>query len=71
MKRILKTGTYKDKVSALSIYIRDNPKYSLKTIDSLLQLCVKNSRKNQMVAIDALKDVFVDVLLPPNQMEYF
>jgi hypothetical protein len=36
MKRILKTGTYKDKVSALSIYIRDNPKYSLKTIDSLL-----------------------------------
>jgi hypothetical protein len=36
MKRILKSGTYKDKISALSIYIRDNPKFSLKTLDNLL-----------------------------------
>lgn len=32
------SGTLKDKISALSIYTRDNPKYTLTTVENLLKL---------------------------------
>jgi len=36
MKKIMDSGTFKDKVSALCIYIRDNSKFSIKTVENLI-----------------------------------
>lgn len=38
MKKMLSKGTYKDKISTLCIYARDNTKYSLKTVENLLEM---------------------------------
>lgn len=38
MKKMLSKGTYKDKISTLCIYARDNAKYSLKTVENLLEM---------------------------------
>lgn len=38
MKKIMLEGTLKDKISALSIYIKDNPKYTLISIENLLKI---------------------------------
>ena len=61
MKRIMKSGTFKDKVSALSIYIQDNPRYSLKTLESLVDMCSQRGKKDQLVVFMALKDIFEKV----------
>lgn len=36
MKKILSSGTLKDKISALCIYIRDNPKSTLESVENML-----------------------------------
>lgn len=37
MKKIMSEGTLKDKISALSIYIRDNPKSTLAAIENMMR----------------------------------
>lgn len=37
MKKIMTEGTLKDKISALSIYIKDNPKTTLPAIENLMR----------------------------------
>ena len=38
---ILQKGTFSDKISALLLYIRDNPKMTLKYLDILIRLSVR------------------------------
>ena len=52
------SGTLKDKISALSIFTRDNPKYTLTTVENLLKSCASNNRKDSLNAIIALKELF-------------
>jgi ribosome biogenesis protein MAK21 len=61
MSRILSSGTFKDKISALSIYIRDNPRYSLKTMENLVSMCENQSKRENLTAINANKDIFIEV----------
>jgi ribosome biogenesis protein MAK21 len=61
MSRILSSGTFKDKISALSIYIRDNPRYSMKTVENLVGMCENQSKRENLIAINANKDIFIEV----------
>jgi len=63
IKKIMDSGTFKDKVSALSIYIRDNPKFSLKTLENLILMCNNKSKRESLTAINAVKDIFNEVLI--------
>ncbi len=40
MKKLMTGGTLKDKISALSIYIRDNPKHTLPSLENLFSLVI-------------------------------
>jgi len=44
MKKIMTEGTLKDKISALSIYIRDNPKATLQAIENMMKFVRTKSR---------------------------
>ena len=60
---ILQKGTYDDKISALLLYIRQNPKMTLKYLEILIRLAEnKNKRKNDGVII-GLKDLFLESIL--------
>ena len=60
---ILQKGTFDDKISALLLYIRENPKMTLKYLEILIKLSEnKNRRKNDAVII-GLKDLFLESIL--------
>ena len=60
---ILQKGTFSDKISALLLYIRDNPKMTLKYLDILIRLSEnKNRRKNDAIIL-GLKDLFLESIL--------
>ena len=60
---ILQTGTFDDKISSLVLYIKQNPKTTLKYIEILIRMATdKNRRKNESV-ITATKDLFIENLL--------
>ena len=68
MKKILKSGTFADKVSALTIEIRDRPKLSLEYITPLIQMTSTKNRKQATLALNALFEVFTEILLPKNKV---
>jgi len=57
----MNTGTFKDRISSLCIYIRDNPKFSLQTLDNLVEMCNNPSKRESLTAINAVKDIFIEV----------
>ena len=60
---ILQKGTFSDKINALLLYIRDNPKMTLKYLDILIRLSEnKNRRKNDAIIL-GLKDLFLESIL--------
>lgn len=60
---ILQTGTFDDKISSLVLYIKQNPKTTLKYIEILIRMATdKNRRKNESV-MTATKDLFIENLL--------
>ena len=45
MKKIMNTGTFKDRVSAIQIYVKDNPKHTLPSLENLLNLTKEKIKK--------------------------
>ena len=65
---ILQKGTFDDKISALLLYIGENPKMTLKYLELLIKLSEdKNRRKNDKIII-GLKDLFLESIL--NKKKY-
>jgi ribosome biogenesis protein MAK21 len=60
---MLKQGTLSDKVSALSAIVQKSPREGLGYLGTLVGMGKKKNRKMAEVAINALKELFCDVLL--------
>lgn len=65
--QMLTSGTIADKISALSLQIKNAPYQALRFVDSLLAIAKKQGRRESTLAIDALKDAFHNELLPRNR----
>ena len=60
---ILKSSTFDDKISSLMLYIKENPKQTLKYLEMLFRLLNnKNRRKNESVII-TLKELFLEYII--------
>lgn len=68
MKKILKSGTFTDKVSALAIEVRDRPKLALDQIQSLIAMTETKNRKQAILALNSLYEIFTDILLPKGKV---
>ncbi|XP_028395866.1 CCAAT/enhancer-binding protein zeta-like isoform X2 [Dendronephthya gigantea] len=64
LKNVTNSGTLGDKVAALAIQIQDSPLHHLKTLDVLLNMANKKGRRECLIAIDTLKDLWLVNLLP-------
>lgn len=71
MSKILTGGTLNDKISALTLLIQDSPIHNIKSLDTLLTFCNKKSRNSQLQSLNALKDLFLNGLLPDRKLRYF
>ncbi|KAJ2959837.1 hypothetical protein NQZ79_g4760 [Umbelopsis isabellina] len=68
---ILKSGTLNDKVSALTLLVQESPIHALRTMDTLMSMSKKKSRKEAVQAITSLKDLFIGSVLPDRKLIYF
>ncbi|KAM3589087.1 RNA-binding ribosome biosynthesis protein mak21 [Umbelopsis sp. WA50703] len=68
---ILKSGTLNDKVSALTLLVQESPIHALRTMDTLMGMSKKKSRKEAVQAITSLKDLFIGSVLPDRKLIYF
>ena len=60
---ILQKGTFDDKISALLLYIRENPKMTLKYLELLIKLSENKNRRKNDIIITGLKDLFLESIL--------
>eukprot|EP01132_Coremiostelium_polycephalum_P002932 gene2932-3655_t len=70
-EKIQYTGTLKDKVSAITLLIKKAPIYRLSSLDLLLNFASKKSERDRELAIQSLKDLFINSLLPNNKLKRF
>jgi ribosome biogenesis protein MAK21 len=69
---ILRSGTVTDKVSALSLLIQESPLYSLNLLSSsLISMANKKSRREAILAIDSVKDLLMETILPDRKLKYY
>jgi len=71
MRKIMESGTLADKVSALSIKIKDHPKVCLDPLMKLLGTTKTGSRRKNLLAIDSLKELFLEFLLENKKLNFF
>ncbi|KAJ3270930.1 hypothetical protein HDV01_007327 [Terramyces sp. JEL0728] len=70
---ILKSGTVTDKVSALTLLIQESPVHTFTNLnDHLIQgMAKKKARREALLAIDSIKDLLLNNLLPERKLKYF
>lgn len=71
LTQILSDGTLNDKISALTLLVQEAPFHNVKALDTILGYCEKKSRTASLQAIDALKDLFLNQLLPERKLVSF
>ncbi|KAI7884054.1 CBF-domain-containing protein [Lichtheimia hyalospora FSU 10163] len=71
VSNILASGTLNDKVSALTLLVQESPVHSLKTMDTMLAMSKKKGRKEAVMALESLKDLFLGSVLPDRKLKYF
>ncbi len=67
LQTVLKSGTLSDKVSAHVVLLQESPVHNLAALEALVAMVSLKSRRPCMIAIDALKDLFVSYLLAPER----
>lgn len=62
-------GTTSDKVAAMAVLVQEAPMANLRSLDGLVAMAGKRGGARAVVgtALDALKELWLDVLLPPNR----
>ncbi|AMD18714.1 HBL188Wp [Eremothecium sinecaudum] len=71
MSQILSEGTLNDKISAITLLIQESPLHNTKSIDTMLGFCSKKSRNSALQALNAIKDLLLNGLLPDRKLKYF
>ncbi|EGZ18985.1 hypothetical protein PHYSODRAFT_351404 [Phytophthora sojae] len=61
---MMKSGTLSDRVAALTLTSQGSPLHSLLRIGQLITMASKKARRESLMAVDSLKDLFLNNLLP-------
>ncbi|KAL4421400.1 hypothetical protein ABPG75_010691 [Micractinium tetrahymenae] len=73
LQQVRRSGTTADKVAAMSVLVQDAAVANLHSLDGLLAMCSKRGGARAVVgsAMDALKELFISVLLPDRKLRFF
>ncbi|KAB8339179.1 hypothetical protein FH972_022114 [Carpinus fangiana] len=63
---IMSTGTWSDKVSALTLLVQESPIHNTKALDNLLGMAAKKNRQQALMALGALKDMLAQGNMLPS-----
>ncbi|CAG8614158.1 1733_t:CDS:10 [Paraglomus brasilianum] len=68
---MLKSGTLKDKISTLSVLIDESAVHTVKSLDMLMGMVRKKSRHEALLALESMKNLMIETLLPDRKLKYF
>ena len=72
LSTMMRNGTMSDRVSASTLAVQQNPVFSIKILLSLVSMAMKNNQREAQLAITALKDLFINNLMPSDRkLVYF
>eukprot|EP00178_Gracilaria_changii_P005133 TRINITY_DN1830_c0_g1_i1.p1 TRINITY_DN1830_c0_g1~~TRINITY_DN1830_c0_g1_i1.p1 ORF type:complete len:919 (+),score=133.02 TRINITY_DN1830_c0_g1_i1:174-2930(+) len=66
-KALDKEKTLSDKIAAETLLVQESPVHRLDELQNMLEFARKKNRRERKSALEALKDLFVNNLLPPNR----
>ena len=64
---VLKNGTLPDKMSAYSVLLQEDPVHNFASLEALVNMISLKSRRPCMLALDALRDLFCNHLIPKDR----
>ena len=67
LSTMMRNGTMSDRVSASTLAVQQNPVFSIKVMMPLVTMAMKNNQREAQLAITALKDLFVNNLMPSDR----
>ncbi|XP_035827033.1 CCAAT/enhancer-binding protein zeta isoform X2 [Aplysia californica] len=67
LKTVLSSGTLTDKMAALTLLVQESPLHNLGSVDTLGTMSGKKGRRESMMAVDTLRDLFLTGLLPDDR----
>lgn len=71
LSQLLTAGTLNDKIGAYTLLIRESPLHSMNYFESILGLCRKKSKSTAIQGVEALKDLFMNGVLPDRKLKWF
>lgn len=67
MRTVVSSGTTADKVAAMTLMVQEAPILRLRLIDQLISMASRKSKREAQMAIETLKDLFMNTLLPKDR----
>ncbi|TYZ63547.1 hypothetical protein PybrP1_005220 [[Pythium] brassicae (nom. inval.)] len=64
---MMRSGTLADRVAALTLTVQSAPFHNLARLSQLITMASKKARRESMMAVDSLKDLFINNLLPDDR----
>jgi ribosome biogenesis protein MAK21 len=64
LNNVIESGTWSDRVAALTLRIQESPFHNLRALDILIEMAGKKDPRVAMMAIEALRDLLVNNILP-------
>ena len=64
MRTVVSTGVLADKIAALTLQVQTAPLHTPSAFDSLMTMVKKKGRRETLVAMDALRQLYLQEMLP-------
>jgi ribosome biogenesis protein MAK21 len=72
IKTVLRKGTLADKLAAHTILIQDSPVHNLKSLETIIQMVNTKGKRECVMALDNLRELFIgDLLIPNSKLKTF
>lgn len=68
---VIRSGALADKIAAHSLMIQSSPVHALSSLASLIKVAQSKTKREYLMCIDRIKDLFLADLLPPTKLRYF
>jgi ribosome biogenesis protein MAK21 len=71
LNSVISSGTWSDKIAALTLRIQESPFHNLANFDLLLDIAAKKDLRVSFLAIEAIKDLLINNILPDTTLNSF
>ncbi|KAH9122652.1 hypothetical protein LEN26_010179 [Aphanomyces euteiches] len=71
LKTMMKSGTLADRIAATTLAIQGSPVHNLARLGQLVAMAKNKGRRESQMAIESLKDLFLNNLLPDRKLHFF